>query len=283
MLISYDRPADIDFLAVGATALTLDLTIMANGRANERARFRWPAGAQTTSTSIRIYATWGAQLALGAVALIGCTLPAGTRVDVYYAAQSSPTEVLVASASLRAHPLGWRSMILDLENGLPGALDPTDMVIFEIYNDVAGVAAIAANTIFEIGEVWCGKGVEVPIKPALTIGYEDRSSVDVSIYSQPWLLPEVPRRRFTASPSLMTEARAVGRTQDLEQVHARLLSRQTCLVIPTSRDKEGNYSQALVDAWGMLGYFESVPALVHVEARYYEAGEYVFFETPIKQ
>lgn len=283
MLISYDRPADLSFFVVGATVLTADLSIMANGRANERARFRWPSGAQTTGTSIRIYATWGAPISVGAVAIIGCTLPAGTRVDVYYAAQSSPTEVLIASGTLRAHPLGWRSIILDVVNAPPFDLDPTTAVMLDIFNDVGGVAVIAADTVFEIGEVWCGKGVDVPIKPALTIGYEDRSSVDVSIYSQPWLLPEVPRRRFTAAPSLMAEARVAGRTQDLEQVHARVLSRQTCLVIPTSRDKEGNYSQALVDAWGMLGYFESVPALVHVEARYYEAGEYVFFEAPIKQ
>lgn len=283
MLISYDRPADITFAVTFATPLTADLEVMANGRASERARFRWPSGAQTTATYIRLSASWGAALQLASVGIVGCTLPAGTLVKVYYAAQSSPTEVLLTSTRLAAHPLGWRSMFLDLLNSGLGALDATSAVTFEIYNDVNGAALIAANSTFEIGEVWCGIGLDVPIKPSLTLGYEDRSSADVSIYSQPWLLPEVPRRRFAASLALVSEARAFGRVQDLEQVHARLLSRQTAVVIPTSFDGNGVFSQALIDARAMLGYFETVPALVHNEARYFDAGEYVFLETPVKQ
>lgn len=243
MLISYSRPTItyVDLVGSGASFLTSSARLT-NGRPSSATRIQWLSGAQTTSSHLDLRAFWanGAATTPGPPAfrlagLCGLTLPVGTKIvcsliyDVAFGYKESTTRVVERSDGTRH---AWFTFPADTEPYSYGAR-------FQIFNDVYGLALIAADSDFEIGELWIGRGSEFRIKPTYTSAVSDLSKLQTSIGGQPFPIRRRAAREsmIDVTPAPYSAAFGVDLSTaifvpSIDNVRERLLGYQPIVVVP---------------------------------------------------
>lgn len=253
MLISYSRPESISWSLAGTGASFLtDAARLTNGRPESGTRVQWLSGAQTTSSRLDIRASWPQGSVIRMCGLVGVTLPTGTKI---------------ACSLRRAADSGFDYLTLETRvvRRLDGArvawfaFDATEESIgaeFAIFNDVNGVASIAADSVFDVGEAWIGQGATWCIRPQYESGRNDLSKMVKSIGGQPYPV----RRRADAvsqievSPVLYGQA--FGAQGSIEDIRERLLAFEPCVVVSIASEpfKRAPVDPAIVNQRSEFGY-----------------------------
>ena len=239
MLISYSRPSPITWSLNGTGAAFLtDSARLANGRPTAATRIQWLSGAQTTSSVLKLRGSWvGAGTPrLKLAGLIGTTLPVGLRIvaSTYSGGNwtLNPVEGTVMERADGVRVAWFR---------FPAVGYTADGVQFAIYNDKGGFAVIAADSNFEIGEVWAGPSEEWRIRPAVEFGTEDFSKSKLSISGQRFTIPrraaKTTQLEFTPVPYDSAFPGTFDSSADMtigsfDALRARLLTFSPCVVVP---------------------------------------------------
>lgn len=124
-------------------------TLMADGRPSQVTRCRYLSTAPAIGSFARITVTLtdpdGGTLKWGAIGVFGITnLPVGLKV-VFNGDTGNPV-------TLAKCPTGGNMAVY-----IPAAVVTANTVTIDFYNDVAGVTALLANALFEIGEIIVGQ------------------------------------------------------------------------------------------------------------------------------
>lgn len=230
MLLSYSRPDGIAWTltGVGAAFLT-DEGRLTNGRPESGTRIQWLSGAQTTASVLALVGIWPEAMRVRLCGLVGLTLPVGTRIvcglrrpaDPGYTYATAEARVVQRTDGVR---VAW--FVFDAD------LDPVIGAEFAVYNDVNGVASIAADSTFTIGEGWVGQGGEWCIRTQYDSSRSDLSRMNKSIGGQPFAV----RRRAEAisqvefTPQVYTDAYA--REGSFADIRERMLAFEPVVVVP---------------------------------------------------
>jgi hypothetical protein len=101
------------------------------------------------------------------------------------------------------------------------------------YNDVGGVAPIAADSDFELGEIWVGDVQEWRIRPTFQSGIEDYSKTKLSISGQPFRISRrvAKTSSIEVTPAAYDSAFGAG---SMNELRARLASAAPCVVFPVT-------------------------------------------------
>jgi hypothetical protein len=277
MLIGFSMPAVqavvLSGSPAGAALLGDTQDGLYDGFPAREARLQWmTGGGQTTASALRLSLRFaGSAVQLRLAAVLGLRLPIGTRVvaELYTAHAGT----LVASVDTR---------VVQLPGGATGAwfVWPASVgtaLRFDlvIYNDVNGVASIAAGTVFEIGELIAMRAVSIDIQSDWTLDTVDPSDGDISRDSQRLLVTRTPYRRLETALSAVTFAGAYagGLTGglDLEQLRVALAGDRRCAAVPrwTANGTAVDLSMARVTALYGVG---RLAATEHQGGDYFAAG-----------
>jgi hypothetical protein len=188
--------------SAGGSAFLTPASGLGNGRTGDGTSMQWISGAQTTASFTQLTVgvaspfagesspAWGV---VGVCNVQG--LPVGTKVTI-----NGATQRLVADK--RGQLNAWA---LPFANG-------TSLQI-KFFNDVNGVASIAASTVFAVGEIFVGRLISLP---TLDIGSNpSRTLVGIPADSrsgrnQNWPLMRNPYWQIGAQLGLFTRAQAKG-------------------------------------------------------------------------
>lgn len=272
MIISYARPEEITWslLGTGATFMT-DSEALDDGRPSSATRIQWLSGAQTTSSVLTLRATWVTGIInVRLVGIIGTTLPVGTKVvckrrfDLTWSGDQESRVV--------QRPDGVRVVWFYFdEDG-----EERSGFEFEIFNDVNGIAAIEADSAFDIGEAWGGICSQWCIRPTYASGRDDLSVMKQSIGGQPFPI----RRRALATSQIeftpVTYEQAYG-MEGLEFIREYLLAYQPVVVVPiTSKPFTGTpIDIAYVTKHAEFGYANSIGEITGEAPRFVMSAEFV--------
>lgn len=281
MLISYNRPASIAWsLPTGGTWLT-DASVLTNGRPAAAARLQWLSGAQTTASILTLRGTWATASVPRVVALLGLTLPVGTLITLAFRRPADAGYTYLAgvpSQRVVQLPDGSRCAWFVLDAGLDAVIGAE----YRIANDVNGVASIAADSTFDIGEAWVGPAVDIPHEAGWARGRVDPTALRRSkggqlfgVASQSWRNLQV---RFTVASASEVNGAGLANASDWEQIEAALLAGARCCAIPrwlgqttdylqrtalfAAAMQQGNVQHAAGNLYGRDYTFEEIPAAI---------------------
>ncbi len=283
MLISYSRPSPITWSLTGTGAAFLTSSArLDNGRPTSATRLQWLSGAQTTASVLSLRGDWGfdEQIIVGAAGLIGLTLPVGLRIVCslkfagFWIYRTTEGVVVERADGVRVAWFTFPVNVLSV---------PVQGVQFSIYNDVGGVVSpVAADSDFEIGEVWAGISSEWCIRTTYQSDRNDFSKQKTSINGQPF-----PTRRRASSisnleftPVIYGSAFGSVGTTSFKSIRAELLGYQPCVVVPMTAEPFTGASaidSAYVNENAEFGYAKTLGPIVG------EAPRFVFsatFEAP---
>ncbi len=269
-LTSYDAAGPInDALILNGTDQYLD-----DGDPQTVCRIQWSGNAQALDSYLRLRAVFDQAKPVRVLGLIGTTLPVGTLVN--FLVSFGFSYVMDISARVRQMPRGQRGVFVFNDD------PPTDGEGAEIviYNDVDGVASIAPESIFEIGEIWSGDADELEMLTGWSITDVDPIKVSRSVTSRPG-------RRRTTIPyrrvGFRFDARSVTQLKsgdDLYETMAKIDRGQTCVVFPRYQ-VGGVYDEDTLNAFAIFGIALQLPGFQHAGGDYMIAtGELVVEEVP---
>lgn len=237
MLISYSMPAVSTAALTGGTWLTSDgAAALWDGKPSRRARLQWSAGS-ALGGYVEITLNFSASSFLRVFALLGSTLPAGVRIVFGGAVEARTGYQPDTTAG------AWGVAAAD---GTPVA-----SCTVRIYNDRNGAPWAANGTIIDIGELWAGPAVEIPIDVGWTLAVVDPSEVELTRGSQPSVVPRSAFRQlscvFSPLPSGAATVRGGGLANGMDwgSLDAALLGRARCVAIAQVRTPEAVASTAL--------------------------------------
>lgn len=260
MLISYNRPPDITptLTGTGAAWISDDQgSALVDGSPTRATRIQWLSGAQTTSSVLGLRAAWATAIVPRVAGLVGLTLPVGTLValalkrpsDTGYSYQTS-----TYSQRVIALPGGSRCVWFVLAE----ALDAIEAIEFQLINDVDGSASIAADSAFDVGELWVGVGAQIPHDRAWERGVVDPSARKRTLGGQ---LRSVPRRSWRS----LNVQFAPHDNQVWSTIEPALTGYQLCAVI-TRWDVAADIPQHM-----LLGIATKIGAARHLGGPYFSA------------
>jgi len=275
MILSHSRP-DLD-VTVTAGAILSDTARLTNNRPRSVTRFQWPSGAQTTATTMGIQTTWAQSFSPRVVGLMNTTLPAGTKVE--FQIYDGAGFVLPSAPNTQR--------VVQLPNGsrhawivLPAGLDSIDRVRPLVYNDVNGVASIAADSTWDLGEYWVGPAEDFVIKAGHANPREDSTKVNWTRRFQPFIRSGSSRRNFNFTPKLSQQIETYGdpgdsTALDLDALFSKIDRGQPAVCIERWQDSAGAYSPYLVHRTVKFGVITKLPGEKHM------AGQYFDFDTGV--
>jgi hypothetical protein len=190
--------------AVGGSAAGADFTApddgsgLADARTGSVQGLVWIGGTQNTSSYVEITVTIGsvkdATPRIGVVGICNSSLPAGTKIVC-----QSITQLLVEDA--RGERNAW---FVPQTTG-------TSFTI-RIYNDVNGVASIAANAEFSIGEIYVGRVIQLPSlsRSSINRSLQDPTATRRSTGGQLWALMRKPFWQVGVELGMFTTKQITG-------------------------------------------------------------------------
>lgn len=281
MLISYTRPGGpgpLTFFLNGTGAAFLtDPRRLTNGRPTSATRIQWLSGSQTTASVLNLRTGWaefGYNDRIRLIGVVGTTLPVGLRVvaSIFtgFVWTNSPTEGTIVERSD-----GTRQCWIQMPaNAYPGA-----GFQLAFYNDVGGVAPIAADSDFEIGEIWVGDSQSWNIRPTLQLGVRDFTKTKESIGGQVFRIPRRVAKTTQVEFTPTTADQTFG-TGGVEALRDRLTAAAPCVVVPVDRQPfsgQASVDQDYLNANAMFGRATTLGPIIG------EAPRFVFsanFEAP---
>lgn len=211
MLLAHPLIAPASWTLTGGAWLT-DSAALCDRSPAAAARFTWPDGDQTTATTATLTADFGEQ-AVGALALLATTLPAGAKVELRgkRAVDSDYTYALGGGAltqRLAVFPDGTVGGVWIFGDDI----DALTGLQITLYNDVDGVAALVAAAAYDIGEIAAGTVVTIPHQTGWTDDGVDPSTSTRTLGSQSNRVARPGYRKITVTPvyASAAEARAGG-------------------------------------------------------------------------
>ena len=237
MLISYSMPV-VSFVGLtGGTWLTADGgAACCDGKPARRARFQWAAGGGVSAYA-EISLTFSSATFLRVFALLGTTLPSGVRV------------VFAGGVEART---GYQP---DTTTGAWGVAASDGAAVssctVRIYNNCNGAPWAVNGTIVDLGEVWAGPAVDVPIDVGWSLAAVDPTEVELTRSSQPAIVRRSAYRQlscaFSPLPSGAATVRGGGLANGMDwgKLDAALRGRARCVAIAQVRTPEAVASTAL--------------------------------------
>lgn len=283
MLIGHSMPAvqSTGFAASQSGGGFLGLTSdgLYDGVPTRKARLQWmdTAGTTADSLSMRLYFSSAAVFRLGCV--LGLTLPVGTLVQIaLYDGHGLTT--LVASASTRC--VAFADGTIGAWFVFAAGLAACNAAVVRVYNDVTGVASIAANAIFEVGEVAVMPAVDIELGSDWSDDLVDPTEVILTRDSQPASIPRRPYRRLDTQLVVdgrgrVREAGLVG-GMDWIRLRSAMTQDRRVIAIPRWRTDAGAVDQGEVNATALYGTAR-LGKITHVGGDYYTATA-AFIESP---
>ncbi|MBA8886168.1 hypothetical protein FHW12_000359 [Dokdonella fugitiva] len=291
MLLGYGRPQGGTWSVntANGAAIVSDTAQLGDGRPDTLTSFTWITGTQNTSSIFRLRYDWSTAIVPGLVGLMGMSLPAGTKVSVAFRRPSDtagtyPYSPSMAAASQRAiagiH--GGRNAWLRVNTGA-SAVSGCEI---QIWNDVNGVAAIAAAAPFTTGEAVIAQAAEVQVAAGWTLTWGDPPQPNMSSSGQGYsaYVPP-PRRTFSFRFPVDDQNAYFGNTSasalDYEQVIALMDRAQPCVYVPRYLDDSGAFSAQLMHRTAIIGVATKVPQLGQKSGPYFDGGGGVVLEYPV--
>lgn len=187
-----------------APAATTSVAALSDGRSGAATAFIWGGGSQSTASYVQLTGTISdpldATAPIGGVGVINVMgLPAGTLVDLQ---AGTYTQRLVAGR--RGNLSAWI---------LPTATLNNNTITIRIYNNVNGVASIAALTEFAIGEIIVGRLCSWPLLIAGNPPQEelmDPTQYERSDGGQLWQLMRKPFSQISGKLAYFNTVDAMG-------------------------------------------------------------------------
>lgn len=194
------------------------------------ARVQWATTAGTTASWVALTLTFTVASTIRVVGLLGVTLPVGTQVLAKLV--NGATVLGTVSQRLRALPPGEATGAWLV---FPAAIAGATGLQVLIYNDVNGVASIAANTVFEVGELVAMSATDLRLQADWGIELVDPSEADLTRDSQASVVDREPYRRFEGNLSAgsFDEVYSGGLAgQDWSSLQAAIAADRRCVAIP---------------------------------------------------
>lgn len=197
MLIPYNTPISHPDAGITIVDFTLVTTLagLKDGRPGKVTRLRWPAGAQSISTTASIEASFPTPIqprVAGAIAISG--LPAGLKCTIGWA---------TAVGGLPDQHLQESTIVENVSGDLivydtwPAGLGEVYAYRLTFYNDVSGQVAVAAEQEIEIGELWASDSIQVDINSSGNVDNAEGTVTELSPSGQPYDAIQPARRRYT--------------------------------------------------------------------------------------
>lgn len=257
-----------------------DGTPLTNLRPALGARIQWLTGAQTTASYLELRAAWPTGQRVRFVAVLGCNLPAGTRI----VGIGRPTgevdfdEPLGADADVRLYQRARGERIAILQ--IPDTAPELDGIALRIYNDVDGSADIPADQVFDLAEVFIGDGHALAMRKGWSLTLVDTSRSEETNTGQRFTAVGARYWRLDAQPAFKRVAALYGdEASTAETSYLRLLERidrgQPVLVIP-------RYSTAaLLHESAIFGTVREVGPIKHLAGPYHQPEALGIAELPV--
>lgn len=263
MLVGYSRP-DVDSWTISGTGASIDTddAALTNGRPGGVTRFTWLSGSQTTSSVVTLDASWPTAQATKPriIAVLGITLPVGTLVKVQFPDGSGGWQDPAGgnfSQRVQALPDGSRAVWMVVD----APASNIETLRLEFYNDVDGAATIAADSEFDIGEIWFSPAVTLNLKAGEWDLYPvDPTVVNVSLSRQPWFVPRQQYRvlegPLVAEDTAMIRKGGLENGMDLELLLAALSGGNVGAFIPRRTDDTGAFDEDELHRTAIFGYVD---------------------------
>lgn len=275
MLIGYGQPSDIAWTIHGTgAAFVTASTYLYDGRPGLPTRITWLSGAQTTARYLTLRAEWADSLDVRVLALVGVSLPVGTKVTVSVD-QGSPSTPITLSYTARIvrFPGGSRGVFIVIPEA---QVRPVTAIEVNVWNDVNGVASISAGASIDIGEAFVGAAYDVPIRN-LVWRTNDPSLARTSELSQPWPVTRLPFRTFSCEIVPQTEDNTWG---TIDELVSDIGGASPLVVIPSQVDENQQPDPALMNRFSIFGYASELPTINALERRRFGSNQLVVQEAP---
>jgi len=166
-LIGHSRPGSPTWaIAGGDAAFDTDPADLNNGKVADRTAVKWPSGAQTTATSVKLQMAWPVAQPIRIIPILGLkSIPAGTKIVVTGRRVTDPAGTF--PYALGGNSATQRTFAFangDIGIWVVASAANTDLVGLqaEIFNDVNGVTSFAADQFIYPGEIDGFQGWETP-------------------------------------------------------------------------------------------------------------------------
>jgi hypothetical protein len=283
MLIGHSMPSvqSIGYTASQPDGGFLGLTGdgLYDGVPTRKARLQWMSTAGTTADSLSMRLFLASAAAMKVACVLGLTLPAGTQLQMaVYNGHGLTT--LVQAVSTRT--VVFADGTVGAWFIFPTTLITTDAVVLSVYNDVNGVASIAADAVFEVGEIACMPAVDIELGSDWSEDLVDPTEVILTRDSQPASIPRRPYRRLETQLVVdgRLRVREGGLAGDMDWIRLRsaIAQDRRVIAIPRWRDDAGDVDQGEVNATALYGTGR-FGKISHVGGDYYSA-PVIFIESP---
>ena len=278
MYYSHSRPS-ITWTVSAGTIIT-DPTRLTNGRPGSVTRFTWPAGAQTTSTTMALEGVFDKACSPGLVGLRNVSLPVGTLVKIQADFGAGYVNIAAPNQSrVFARPNGEKVLWIVLPTGLASA----SALQFVIYNDVNGAVSIVASSEFTIGEAWVGPGLDLGIQNNWSFAPDDSTKTTWSRDQQPSTRKGTTRRVLTWTPAMVKELAMFGDPANPSAIDMELLIGKMALdtpvvCVPRTLDAAGAYSDYLVNRTAVFGIATKKSLPKHAAGPWYQGNDITLSE-----
>lgn len=241
------------------------------------ARLIWYTTAGTTATTLSIPLSFAQERNHRIAVVLGLTLPPGTLMRVRLKDALSNVVAFIDQRAVR-FANGSTGAWFVFPVGTP-ASKLADLVIF---NDVNGVASIAANQVFDIGEFAVMPAVDIAIQEDWSDESNDPTETTLTRDSQPASVGRLPYRKVEANLSASSYGQvysaALEGGMDWAKVRQAFAGDSPVIAIPRWRDASGALVQDLVNATGLFGTAR-MGKVQHLGDDIYSAG-LTFTESP---
>ena len=246
MLISYSMPGITAASLTSGTWLTSDGgAALYDGKPARRARLQWAAGAALDGY-VQIALSFATATPLRVLALLGTTLPAGVRVD-FLGAGGDGLGGTCDNTRTFTMPDGTTAAWAVARDNEPAETG----CWIRIYNDCNGATWAVNGTVVDLGEVWAGPAVDVPIDVGWSLVPVDPTEVELTRSSQPVIVRRSAYRQlscaFSPLPSGAATVRGGGLANGMDwgKLDAALRGRARCVAIAQVRTPEAVAATAL--------------------------------------
>ncbi|TLY48100.1 MAG: hypothetical protein E6K53_16105 [Gammaproteobacteria bacterium] len=257
--------------------------ILADGNPGSTARFLWPSGAQNTGVNVSIQGSWGTGIVPSCIALLNCSLPAGTLITfALQRAGDSGYPYQVTTQRLMQNPRGEKLALFPFAPGLTPIIGSQ----WKANNDVFGTASIAAGATVDWGELWIAPGMDLSVQSGFNVEYDDPTVMNEAELFQGFEQRRTPRRLLTITPFHLAQPDVFQggsvNPMDFEQLLAQIDRGQRTLIIERYTDFSGAYSAALAHRTAVFGRLGKNAAVKHLTGnKWYQPAELLFKEIPI--
>ena len=241
------------------------------------ARMIWFTTAGNTSTTLTIPIAFSQPRKNRIAVVLGLSLPVGTLMRVRLKDALSNVVAFIDQRAVRFANGSTGAWFV-----FPAGMPDSKLVDLIIFNDVNGVAAIAANQVFDIGEFAVMLAVDIAIQEDWADESIDPTETTLTRDSQPASVGRLPYRKVDANLSASSYGQVYGAAldggMDWTKLRQAFAGDTPVVAIPRWRDESGALVQDLVNATGLFGTAR-MGKVQHLGDDIYSAGV-TFTESP---